>query len=191
MARISPSQTVLSYWGWSQDEYKLLWSRFHWSRGWQICHIMHVVILWHRLLSTGDWADTTKLTSPKATDCTQDSGLEGFLLPSNWCPLSRPIAFIFPCTQSSTRSKYWDILTKGTQVELTTELMEGLNQSNTLSICRYIIYKTMPSEINLMCKGKSDLYFDLIFNLLSRVKLSPLPFTRITWKNKRVCSTSS
>lgn len=57
----------LSYWRLSLDGYKQLSSGFLQGRGQQTCRIMHGVFLWHRLLSTGDRADTAKQTSPKAT----------------------------------------------------------------------------------------------------------------------------
>lgn len=44
----------LSYWRLSLDGYKQLSSGFLQGRGQQICHIMHRVLLWQRLLSTRD-----------------------------------------------------------------------------------------------------------------------------------------
>lgn len=57
----------LSYWRFSLDGYKQLSSGFLQGRSQQIHRVMHGVLLWHTLLSTGDQADTTKQTSPKAT----------------------------------------------------------------------------------------------------------------------------
>lgn len=61
-------ENYLSYWRLSLDGHKQLSSGFLQGRGQQIRGIMHGIFLWHRLLSTGDQADTTKQTSPKATD---------------------------------------------------------------------------------------------------------------------------
>lgn len=67
----------LSYWRLSLDGYKQLSSGFLQGRGQQICHIMHRVLLWQRLLSTRDRADTAKQTSPTATG--KHQALRGFL----------------------------------------------------------------------------------------------------------------
>lgn len=76
----------LSYWRLSLDGYKQLSSELLQGRGQRTCHIMHGVFLWHRLLSTGDQADTTKQTSPKATGKCQAQ--RGLLFHQNPAPFS-------------------------------------------------------------------------------------------------------
>lgn len=79
-------EDYLSYWRLSLDGYKQLPSGFLQGRGQHIRHIMHGVFLWHRILSTGDLADTTKQTSPKATG--KHEAQRGFLSHQKHCRFS-------------------------------------------------------------------------------------------------------
>lgn len=97
----------LSYWRLSLDGYKQLSSRFLQGRGQQISHIMHGVLLRHRLSSTGDPADTTKQTSPKATGKQQ---AQRRFLSHPKHSLFQPVTYIFPVTQSLSVPKPRDSL---------------------------------------------------------------------------------
>lgn len=87
----------------SLDGYKQLSSGFLQGRGQQICCIMHGVFLWHRLLSAGDPADTTKQTSPKATGKRQawrDSSSIKSTLPFPLCNVYPPCHSKFICAKA-------------------------------------------------------------------------------------------
>lgn len=87
----------------SLDGNKQLSSGFLQGRGQQICRIMHGVFLWHRLLSTGDPADTTKQTSPTATGKRQarrDSSPIKSALPFPLCNIYSPCHSKFICAKA-------------------------------------------------------------------------------------------
>lgn len=148
---------------------------------------MHEVLLWHRLLSTGDRADTAKANLTYSHR--QASSPKGIPLPSKTCSLFQTQKNIFslslkvqPC-QSPRNSQAW-----------TVQVVENIHQEKLKYSRMETAYRNfLRNKITLWCFQDQNYPFFALFLMLSCLKLWPFSVCRYhrKWNEERVAVKSS